>query len=398
MRELGDAISGAENVGGIPYRVIRTYRAVYPRRVGTIALPVARFQFYEARSHSSSQDMLDRLARDPFFAFSARQQASVKTPTVKITAVALPKKDRPSNFSGLVGEVKLRIEEPPPATDIKPGDSIALNAVIVTDADLAGDLNFEWPADRKFKFYIDQPEDGFYINDNKQPILFHQRTLKSAIVPLEAGPLTIGPIAISYFDPASKTYKRASSNQVTIDVGAGASLLPTTAQGENFGRGSGSRRLTSDILPNHLGSRVRGNHAFDFSLLYLALLLLPPAFSLWLSQHSKGHQQRKQTQKIRSAGKRALNKLRKIDSSSDQVEVVYRIFSDFLRERFELPSGVIGADQLRETLKTATLNNDTIESLCNRLEMIEALRYGSPTSEAKQETINATKEVIRAAS
>jgi hypothetical protein len=330
------------------------------------------------------------MARDPFFSFNMREQASVTTPPQTIRVLPLPTKNRPANFSGLVGLVEIEIEPPAVAENAKLGDSVTLNAKLTTNGDLGGDLKLDWPADKAFKLYPDQPEDQLFLNNSQdRPSLLHQRTLKSAIVPLETGPLTVGPLVIGYFDPQTKSYQWARSNSVAINIGSGSGpTANSTLPGQNFGRGSGSRRLSSDILPNHLGEITRVNHSLRFSLIWLLAIVLPALAALlfWRLRQDDSHKQRRR--RVSRAGKRALEKLQQANKQGVSAEEVHRIYSDFLRERFTLPSGVIDAEQLAQLSNSVTL--------VQQLEKIETLRYGAGDGSLQKENIvGETSEVIR---
>lgn len=227
-------------VDGQAYAVQEVRLALFPQRPGTIEIPAA----------SISCEILVRgqrrgsLLGDMFGGATERRPRTLRSEPIRLQVKALP--SPPAGYSGLVGQFS--VESKASRTTLAVGESTTLevavsgrgNAMAISEPSL-GDLS-------AFKVYDEQPTSSL-IRTGRE--LAGRKTYRKALVPTQAGVVTIPPAELIVFDPEAGRYRTSESAAIPLQVSAreGAEdVAATVAAGPSAGKVE-VRILGDDILP-----------------------------------------------------------------------------------------------------------------------------------------------------
>lgn len=194
-----------EVIDGIPYKkaLLASY-ALFPIKEGQAVIDP-----YQAKcTVLSGDDPFGALGMGRAFTYTKSSQP------VKIKVKPLPVENRPTDFSGAVGDfqVTARIED----------------NNIVANQPFALKIRFEGRGNAKL---VDippfQPPEGMELYDTQKEAKFFGwgtsfKEFKVMLIPRRDGEFTIPSIGASMFDPQSKKYISRATEPLTIRVGAGA--------------------------------------------------------------------------------------------------------------------------------------------------------------------------------
>ena len=137
----------------------------------------------------------------------------LQTEEKQLTVKPLPMEGKPSDFSGIVGELSLEGSYSREAVDY--GDSLTLRATASGSCNLDGLKNITSGRLPGFSVYETQNSVAESIEGNEYNI---SKGFEAIIVPERIGAVKMPAISISYFDPAAESYKTAEIPGVTIEV------------------------------------------------------------------------------------------------------------------------------------------------------------------------------------
>jgi len=215
-----------QSVNGKPFTVL-TWRAVLVAvKPGTLSLTMTtpltvRMQTNPPTDADAAGDSIfDDFFKDPFFqnffGQTTEQEITVASAPEQFDVRALPTSNRPEGFSGAVGNFKVRSELS--ATTGTAGDPLTLRLHI------AGTGTFDrvntpmLAASSTWKTY--QPTASFAPADTAG--YRGEKTFEQAVVPTQAGSLTLPRLAFSYFDPQTRRYETAWTSPMSVTVAAAA--------------------------------------------------------------------------------------------------------------------------------------------------------------------------------
>jgi hypothetical protein len=189
-----------EVVNGVPYKkALLASFALFPIKEGS-----ATVDEYKAKCSVIS-------SMDAFGGFGKAYTYTKSSLPVKITVKALPTENRPTDFSGAVGEFQFtsRVED----KNIVEGQPFTLK------------VRFEGKGNAKL---IDlpplQPPEGIELYDTQNEAKFFRtgtgyKEFKVMMIPRREGDFTIPSVSTSVFDPTTKQYMKKSTEPITIHVG-----------------------------------------------------------------------------------------------------------------------------------------------------------------------------------
>jgi len=145
--------------------------------------------------------------------FSFSEPVYLQTEAMELMVKPLPTEGKPEDFSGVVGD--LRLEGHYSREVVNYGDSFVLQATASGRCNLDGLKKFiagELPG---LTVYETQKNPAESVQDNQYRI---EKAFEIILVPERNGFLDVGPISISYFNPATETYEKATIPGTTIEV------------------------------------------------------------------------------------------------------------------------------------------------------------------------------------
>lgn len=415
VEAMGEGEQSVENVQGQQYRVLTVRRALYPNRPGKLKLTPGVFDFYTfQRRGGAPGDLFDRLMNDPFFNVGIRREAHAASGSHDVDVLPLPETNKPTDFSGIVGDIRVRLGAPAGVTSVARGSSVTLTTEISGNANLRSDIKLDWGQSSSFKRYEDKPLVETYVDDGA---LLQQRIYKTAIVPLKEGDLQVGPLSFSYFDPKTRTYKRAVSENVRLQVtpGDGTEVPPPTASSvtaDSDRKREAVKLIGDDILPNHSGRQLLRSQALQpLAWRQLGMLFFPPLLAIAVTLMFRRRNADPSAQRL-VVGKRAKGEaIKRLETAlrplkpNHPVEmqigtVMHAIYTDYLRQRLQVTGGVLTAEELRQALSQLSLDVGSIEASVKLLNDLEAIRlgfyYGTPPPEPATRLAQRTQRVIEA--
>ncbi len=213
---------------GVSYRVLEVSYGVMPLKAGSFRIPPARMGLtvYSARK-GTRRSLFD----DPFFGGALRsgRPMTVSSEPLALEVLPFPEKDKPSGFSGLVGQFK--IEDSLSDRETRVGDSVTLTLRLFGNGNVNRLPDLEMPALDHLKIYADEPV--FQTRAGAHG-LTGSKTMKWALVPDAEGNYTIPPFTLHYFDPQTEAYGSQRTQPLVLKVLPGEKeTLVTTPRGEN---------------------------------------------------------------------------------------------------------------------------------------------------------------------
>jgi hypothetical protein len=219
-----DAVS-VEKLNGKNYTVhiIRKTQLI-PLQAGTIDLDPVEVEntvhFVKGGGHSSGgrsgnsiRDLLDAMSDDAGYGPEVDENVTLNTKPYPITVKALPETNKPAGFNGAVGNFS--VEASLDHKSVAAEDEATLHVVVKGKGNLpviaAPTVN--WPADIE-PFDPTAKED---VNKTVAPMT-GSKSFDYVFTPRTPGHYTIPAVDFPYFDPASQSYKTASSQAMDIQV------------------------------------------------------------------------------------------------------------------------------------------------------------------------------------
>ena len=178
----------------------------------------------------------------------ARTTRSVNADPLVLDVASLPDKDRPSDFSGLIGDTEWSVNfqgDAAAGSSVRVGDSLALTVRVSSSGDLGG-IKIQPPkADGLLKVYEDTPK---MENESRSGKLFQVKEFRYAVVPTREGTSQLGGIKLSFFSPSLGKYE-------TLEK----SFAPLVIAGQS--QGSDSRSNPGGVAQSDGGAQSPGEGA-----------------------------------------------------------------------------------------------------------------------------------------
>jgi len=195
-------------LGNLPYTVIQRQLALFAPTPGQYQIGPAVITF----------------TRD-FFG----PEETISSDPITLRVKALPA-SRPDDFCGLVGEMTAELNVD--ATQTRTGDSVTARVTINGIGDVRRIQPPKLPVSAPCRIF----EAGSQAKTaprvvGQQQLLGGTVTFEYLLVPQQAGRLTIGPVKMHYFDPATRSYRPVSTGALVLEVAQGeVSPAPVDAQ------------------------------------------------------------------------------------------------------------------------------------------------------------------------
>ncbi len=259
----------------------------------------------------------------------------------------------------------------------KVGDSITLTVVLegtgnIWDSKL---VNIDMP---QIKAYADKPTLATKLDANG---LQGRRVFKFALVPKQAGTISIAPISFSYFDPKENAYKKASTQALTIEVSpADEEDKITHVKATNTAAAKNEIQvLGTDLMPPHWGELSQDALGEQESLiLWLILGLCPFAYLAAFAWRRRLNVITSDPNYIR--GKKALSELRAkvkaLEKSPRFYEEIATAMRVYVTHRLGLEAQGMTSADVERILGPKGLSRDAIDLAKHLILESERGQYG----------------------
>jgi hypothetical protein len=389
------AEKGQGKLNGLAYGTLVFEKVLIPQKSGDVAIDPARISFRMQvgyRSHNSpfDDDFLHNFFNDRFFNMNREgvyKQFLVPSNTVSLKVLDLPTKDRPSDFSGLVGSYHIDAAARP--TSVNVGDPITLTIALSGSQYLEPvqlpPLKQQPALSRDFKIPTERATGE--ISGAKK--IFTQ-----TIRPLRPDVIEIPTITLSYFDTDSRTYRTIETHAIPLAVGPTRVVTAKDAEGLSTPVPTGSDVEThaGGIAHNYEDRSVLSNQMHNpvlwlTSALGIGTLAVPPALYLLLFTGSFFYQRKKadpigtRAKAARSSLIKALDRAKRAPTPQQAKIDMLDAVKTYLGNKLRTPAGgALTFVDVRDLLARKGVDEETLNALKAFFADCEAARYGSVTA------------------
>ncbi|MDP4281289.1 MAG: BatD family protein [Bacteroidota bacterium] len=334
----------------------------------------------------------DDFFNDSFFNSNvATVEKSLKSNALYINVRPLPDANKPSDFSGAVGNFSFTSSLD--KEKVNANEPINLKCTVTGQGNLQliDRLNVTFPPD--FETY--DPKVTSNINTTASGVSGSQ-IFEYLIIPRKPGRFTIKPIPFTFYDLKTHRYTTVSTPAYTIDVGKGTG----EAGGAVYSGGNKEdiKYIGSDIrhIKNQLFS-LRRVGSFFFGSLGFYLLILIPVFLflaiiiIWRKRMEQ--QSNVVLMKNLKATKVARKRLKKASDflKEGKQELFYEEISQalwgYLSDKFSIPKADLSMDSVSDALMQKSVNEEIIHQFMDTLNNTEFTRFAPGEKNQKMDKI-----------
>jgi hypothetical protein len=202
-----------EDVSGVPYLVNELKYALFPTTTGELTVGPAILRVQTAPDNPLDLDPFQMFGRDPFAGMRERAPEVLETDPIRVRVRPLPEKDRPADFSGLVGNYNLtaRLDKA----------TVEANGPVTLSLTIAGDGNLQTAPDPRVQLPdgVRAYDSGSRVNTSKEGYkLRGEKVVEKVFIPQAAGDLVIPPATLVTFDPKTAQYRTLTSDTLRVRV------------------------------------------------------------------------------------------------------------------------------------------------------------------------------------
>jgi oxygen tolerance protein BatD len=401
---LNEPVQNTRRVNGIRYLSYEISTALFPLRSGKIEIPASIIELDQVdRSRDNRpRDPFDFFNQGSLFNNSGRlQHKTLRTKAIALDIQPLPQKNRPENYSNLVGDFIISAQLS--RTEIEVGDTTTLTVTVAGQGNVK-DLSLpspQWGDD--FKVYEDQSE---YRQTIGTRTISGEKVYTFALVPLTPGKLRVPSIPLNYFDPTKGDYVSVQTQALPLTVSPGKSdskLKIVESDSDTTGRtGDSIQNIGEDILPIHVGPEVLENQNFTTvsKVLYGVGLLLPAGLFLIYSGFYKRQQRLKYDvafSRRHGAYKQAQKKLGALSPDTDSRKTARElslIVREYLGNILNLQGTAITSTEVKEKLVKGNFSTEEIQATQELLEKYETFQYAPTEGNLSEDLIQEAKNLL----
>ncbi len=308
----------------------------------------------------------------------------VSAPSRIVNVKPLPEAGKPEDFSGAVGNFTFKVT--PSKTMLKNGESLELKVAVTGKGNLK---LFDLPkpvVPNSFEMY-----DPVHSENVQAPLSGMTGSISDSytIIPQFKGKYPVKPMLFSYFDLATKSYKRIVSPEIMIDVMDG----PTASQGDIASTNPVSKNKISateqfKFIKSKTNLQSINQSDFLGSGLYYGLLVFPflliPAIVLFRKKKEAidGDIVGNRIKKSNALAKKYLSEAQKhINNKEPFYIALEKALHNFLKAKLHIETSEMSKEKITEILLSRKATPETISAFIKLTESCEFARYAPSTNE-----------------
>lgn len=362
-----------ERVGGrLMYKALIWQILAYPQRSGELVIPSFEYDFQVSvnRKVDNEEDLFANKA-------VATAHKKLHSQPLKLTVRPLPE-GAPEGFDQLVGSFKIQGTLSAPDPTYETGRAMTYQLDIRGRGNVSLLLAPELGLSDKFEVYEPQliRDDQEVRNGNTEVHRIYEYT----IIPHATGQQTVPAVSLPYFDPATNSYRTATTAPIRIEVAQGSNDVPQVGKA---GEASSSQRYTpypydapAPTIVWHPWSRA----GWAYWLLYV-LLLIGGGVAYWLirsdqrlrADHVAYH--KKHSTPMAEQQIQAIRQLIKTGQQSEATARLYAAITHYLQDHYALATSSLTRQQLASALKQQGIADAEVNAWLSLLSEIELARY-----------------------
>lgn len=399
MTDFAKPRQGQQMINGKRFDIVEFNTTIFPTRTGDVLLgPVSLECNVIYRSERSNSSLRGNIFDDDFFngffnrveTQPMRLQSKVKNLKVK----SLPETERPSDFSGAVGEFEFQASASPQA--VRVGDPITFKMNVSGNGNLAA-VNFPRIKDSRFKQYdpIIKEENGVKVYEQ-------------VLIPTSKEVKQVPGVQFSYFDPVLGKYRSIVRGPFDVSVEEGERGVSFYSTTENtVGLSESSDSVGEDIIfIKEMPGRLKrmGNssgQSFGFYFIFFFGVLLWSCGFVWIKREQKFQLDPAFKNKLLAfkIAQKELNGLkRRFSSIKDDsfYDLIYKILQNYFAAKLNLQLGKVTARNVAQCLLEKSVDAQAITQVRLILEECEHVRYAGAlkTIKAPEEYFTTVEDMI----
>jgi len=310
----------------------------------------------------------------------------------------LPEKGKPADFSGAVGKFNFKVT--PSKTNLKNGESLDLKVVVSGTGNLKLFTLPKPVVANSVEMY-----DPVHNEKVTTPLSGMNGEISDSytIIPQFKGKYPIKPMAFTYFDLGSGSYKTITSPEIMINVLDG----PTAAEGAVVSNDSGVAKRKVSVGEQFefikLKTKLAAVHRLDFlgsglfySLLFAPFLIIP--IIVMVRKKKEAIDGDVVGNRIRLSNRLAKKYLSEAKKQINNKELFYialeKAMHNFLKAKLHIETSEMSKDKITEILLAKNAQPQTVEAFINLTENCEFARFAPSSSGAIQQDFDKAVAII----
>ncbi len=358
--------------------------AMFPTDAGNKKIGAMEIEC-NVRVQQRRRSVFDSFFDDPFFGRSVRKL--VHSNPVTINVLPLPAENKPSNYSGLVGNFNITANVD--KKQVKTNEAISLKIGISGTGNIKMIPNPKVELPNDFEQYSPKVSEKISRNDRG---ITGSKTFEYVLVPRYPGEQKIKPIEFSYFDVRNKKYKTLRTKGILVNVEKSGDQFVTVTSGHS----------KEDV--KYLGQDIRfiqqGIPDFKkigtqfYKSLYFMMILLLPLIAVGVSYGYRRHLDKisgnvayARSRKANQMAMKRLSKARKFLSQNIQKQFYAEIANSllgFLGDKLNIPSAGIITDEVEDLMKNKNVKEDVIKQYLLCLKMCDYQRFAPSDAQLEE--------------
>jgi hypothetical protein len=297
-----------------------------------------------------------------------------------ITVKPLPELDRPTGFTGAVGEFDFKVTAN--KNELKATEALQVNLEVTGKGNLK---LFEIPkltVPSSLEVY--EPEHSERVRTNLSGM---QGTISDAytVVPNYQGKYPIPAVSFSYFDVKSKRYKTITSDELIVNVTEGPTNVNTpvtsdvNVQSKQHVVSTGNQFSSFKTTSNFISTT---SHDFFKSTLFWILLLVPflmIPIAIFIRKRNEERAADVMGNRVRQADKLARKYLSEAKKAMGDKEAFYnaleRALHNYLKSKLKIETSDFSKEKIQELLTQKSVTSTSILEFNELLKSCELARY-----------------------
>jgi hypothetical protein len=318
--------------------------------------------------------------------------------TLKVKA--LPTANQPANFSGAVGNFKLKAKTD--LSEIKVNEAVNLTIEVEGrgNIDLMPEPSITLPKD--FETYEPKVKKNVSVSSSGTS---GKKSFKYVLIPRYSGEFQLPTVMMSYFEPKSGTYKTIETAPISLNV-----LKSNNSENPDEMAFVAPKKEDVQILGNdirYISTKTSqfkqeeddgffGSPSFyaacslPFAAMGISVLLIG---RIRMQESNIGLMKSKKANKIAKKHLAAANKLLAAEDAQFYEEI-FRALYGYLSDKLGIPVSELTKETIAHALEEKNVPTDTIDELTKALNECEMARFAPGAVRAKNEMLIASTDII----
>jgi len=385
---------GERRLGNKKYATITFRKILIPKKAGYLDIEPASIVCealvgYRKRRSAFNDDFFSELFNNDLSGFNRRgvyRKVAVPSNSLKLRVSEVPDKGKPANFTGHVGEYKIKAEATP--REMSVGDPITLK-ITLSGPDYLEHVNLPPLNQQKaLSKYYKIPQERA-VGETRGRTKVYTQTIR----PLRPGLEEIPSIELPFFNTKTGKYGIAKTDPIPVKVESARIVTAMDAEGA-AGPVSSVNEVetwTKGIAYNYEDMSVIKNQRFGpgswlKSPAVLCMIVISPALYLLLFIGSIAIR-RLYSDPLATRARKAYGKLKKqlreignAKSNQKYCDTILEAIREYLGSKLRTPGGALTFNDAEKSLAERGIDIDTLQDLKDLFEQCEQGRYAGNSS------------------